>query len=105
MFTLGAVEGLRVSDLAERAGIAPSTVRCYERAGLLSPARRAENGYRVFEESALEELAFISRAMGIGMSLEDIADLLAAWPTGECQSLLDLDRPHLPRVHRQAAAG
>lgn len=86
-FTLDAVEGLRVSDLAERAGIAPSTVRFYERAGLLSPARRAENGYRVFEESALEELAFISRAKGIGMSLEDIAGLVAAWPTGECQSL------------------
>ncbi len=86
-FTLDAVEGLRVSDLAERAGIAPSTIRFYERAGLLSPARRAENGYRVFEESALEELAFISRAKGIGMSLEDIADLIAAWPTGECQSL------------------
>ena len=81
------MEGLRVSDLAERAGIAPSTVRFYERAGLLSPARRAENGYRVFEESALEELAFISRAKGIGMSLEDIANLVAAWPTGECQSL------------------
>ena len=86
-FTLDAVEGLRVSDLAERAGIAPSTVRFYERAGLLSPARRAENGYRVFEESALEEQAFISRAKGIGMSLEDIADLVAAWPTGERQSL------------------
>jgi hypothetical protein len=40
-FTLGAVDGLRVSELAERAGIAPSTVRFYERAGLLSPARRA----------------------------------------------------------------
>jgi DNA-binding transcriptional MerR regulator len=87
MFRLDAVEGLRVSELAERAGVAPSTVRFYERAGLLSPARRSENGYRVFDESALEELAFVSRAKGIGMSLEDIADLLAAWPTGECQSL------------------
>ncbi len=45
-FTLGAVDGLQVSELAERAGVAPSTVRFYERAGLLSPARRAANGYR-----------------------------------------------------------
>jgi DNA-binding transcriptional MerR regulator len=82
-----AVKGLRVSELADRAGVAPSTVRFYERAGLLSPARRAENGYRVFDESALDELAFVSRAKGIGMSLEDIADLVAAWPTGECRSL------------------
>lgn len=81
------MNGFRVSELAERAGVTPSTVRFYERAGLLSPARRAVNGYRVFDESALEELAFVSRAKGIGMSLEDIADLVAAWPTGECRSL------------------
>ncbi len=80
------MKGLRVSQLADRAGVAPSTVRFYERAGLLSPARRAENGYRVFDESALDELAFVSRAKGIGMSLEDIAGLVAAWPTGECRS-------------------
>jgi DNA-binding transcriptional MerR regulator len=40
---------------------------------------------RLFDEPALEEMAFVSRAKGIGMSLEDIADLLAAWPTGECR--------------------
>src|SRR5262249_62350790 len=82
MFTLGAVDGLRVSELAERAGVAPSTVRFYERAGLLSPPRRAANGYRVFDESALDELAFIGRAKGVGMSLEDIGRLLRAWPAG-----------------------
>ena len=107
MFTLGAVEGLRVSELAERAGVAPSTVRFYERAGLLSPARRAANGYRVFDESALGKLAFISRAKGIGMSLEDIADLLAAWPVGECRSLQARLRAFLAgrigEVHEQVA--
>jgi MerR family transcriptional regulator, copper efflux regulator len=87
MFTLGAVNGLRVAELAERTGVAPSTVRFYERAGLLSPARRGPNGYRQFDESAVDELLFVQRAKGIGMSLEDIADLVAAWPTGKCQSL------------------
>jgi MerR family copper efflux transcriptional regulator len=81
------MEGLRVGALAESAGLAPSTVRYYERVGLLSPARRAANGYRVFDESALEELAFIGRAKGIGMTLDDIAQLVAAWPNGECRSL------------------
>jgi MerR family transcriptional regulator, copper efflux regulator len=95
MFTLGGVNGLRVAELAARAGVAPSTVRFYERAGLLSPARRAANGYRVFDESALEELAFIQRAKGIGMSLEDIAELVAVWPSGSCQSLQARMRVHL----------
>ena len=107
MFTLGAVDGLRVSELAGRAGVAPSTVRFYERAGLLSPPRRAANGYRVFGESALDELAFISRAKGIGMSLEDIAGLLVAWPAGECRSLQARLRSFLAgrigQVHGQMA--
>ena len=66
MFTLGGMNGLRVAELAARAGVAASTVRFYERAGLLSPARRAQNGYRMFDESALEELAFIQRAKATG---------------------------------------
>src|SRR4029450_4128810 len=101
------VDGLRVSELAERAGAAPSTVRFYERAGLLSPARRAARGSRVFDESAPDELAFISRAKGIGMSLEDIADLVASWPAGECRSLHARLRAYLAgrisQVRQQAA--
>jgi MerR family transcriptional regulator, copper efflux regulator len=101
------VKGLRVSELAEQAGVPASTVRFYERSGLLSPARRARNGYRVFDESALDELVFVQRAKGIGMSLEDIADLVAAWPTGKCQSLQARLRAYLTRrigeVHGQQA--
>ena len=95
MFTLGAMNGLRVAELAARAGVAASTVRFYERAGLLSPARRAVNGYRMFDASALEELAFIQRAKAIGMSLEDVANLVAAWSGGSCQSLQAQMRVHL----------
>ena len=95
MSTLGGMNGLRVTELAARAGVAASTVRFYERAGLLSPARRAENGYRIFDESALKELAFIQRAKGIGMSLEDIAGLIAVWTSGSCQSLQARMRTHL----------
>jgi DNA-binding transcriptional MerR regulator len=87
--------------------VAPSTVRFYERAGLLSPPRRAANGYRLFDESALEEMAFIARAKRIGMSLEDISDLVAAWPVGECRSLQARLRVFLAgrigQVHEQVA--
>ena len=101
------MEGLRISELAGRAGLAASTVRFYERAGLLSPARRAANGYRVFDESALEELAFIRRAKGIGMSLDDIAGLITAWSAGECRPLQARLRGFLAgqlgQIHQQQA--
>jgi MerR family transcriptional regulator, copper efflux regulator len=108
MFTLDGMNGLRVAELADRAGVTASTVRFYERAGLLSPARRAENGYRIFDESALDELAFIQRAKAIGMSLEDVAGLVAVWPSGSCQSLQARMRVHLARqisAVRQQRAG
>lgn len=96
-----------VAELAERAGVAPSTVRFHERAGLISPARRAHNRYRMFNESALDEIMFVQRAKGIGMSLEDIAGLVAAWPTGKCQSMQARLRGYvadrISEVHKQQA--
>jgi MerR family transcriptional regulator, copper efflux regulator len=76
-----------VSELARRAGVTPSAVRFYERSGLLAPARRSANGYRVFDEAAVDQLMLVARAKRIGMSLEDISSLTAAWPGGECRSV------------------
>ena len=95
MFTLAGMTGLRVSEVAARAGVTTSAVRFYERAGLLSPARRTANGYRVFDESALDDLALISRAKGIGMSLDEIAELVSTWHGSECHDVHSLLREHL----------
>lgn len=96
-FTLVNMTGLRVSELAARAGVTASAVRFYERAGLLSSARRAANGYRVFDESALDDLALIGKAKDIGMSLGEIADLVSAWHSRECHDVHGLLREHLGR--------
>ena len=95
MFTLADMTGLRVSELAARAGVPPSTVRFYERAGLLPAARRAANGYRLFDDSAVDDLALIGRVKGAGMRLDDIADVVAAWHGGSCRVLQDQLRAHL----------
>lgn len=95
MFTLTGMAGLQVSELAARAGVPPSTVRFYERAGLLPAARRAANGYRLFDESALEDLALIGRAKSAGMSLEGAAGVVAAWNGGSCAALAGRLRAHL----------
>ena len=50
---------------------------------------------------------FVSRAKGIGMSLDDIAGLVASWPAGECRSLQARLRAYLAgrisQVRQQAA--
>jgi DNA-binding transcriptional MerR regulator len=66
-----------------------STLRYYERIGLVEPSGRADNGYRVYDEATLERLAFIGRAKRLGMSLDDVATLVEAWFAGECEPLQD----------------
>ncbi|HET6529859.1 MAG TPA: heavy metal-responsive transcriptional regulator [Actinoplanes sp.] len=76
--------GLRVGELATEAGVAPDTVRYYERAGLLPPPRRTASGYRAYEPAAVDRLLFIQGAQRLGLRLRDIRDLLAVRDTGVC---------------------
>jgi DNA-binding transcriptional MerR regulator len=80
---------LRIAEVADRAGITPATVRYYERIGVLPPAPRASNGYRRFDEHTVERLAFINRAKQLGCTLDEIADLSAAWDGGQCGPIQD----------------
>lgn len=76
--------GLRVGELAKTAGVAPDTVRYYERAGLLPPPARTAGGYRAYDANAVDRLKFIQGAQRLGLRLRDIADLLAVRDTGIC---------------------
>lgn len=99
-----------IGSLSKAAGVPVSTVRFYERRGLLSPDSRTRTRYRVYEQSSLDRLKFIKSARASGFTLSDIAALLDAMhedsaPCGEVRSLVHgrLDRvveqiEHLTRV-------
>ena len=64
---------MRIGILAERAGVSASSIRFYEARGLLPRPDRRLNGYRDYDERALEIILFINRASGLGFSLAEIA--------------------------------
>ena len=66
---------LDIGEVAERSGVAPSTLRYYEEIGLLQSARRFAGGRRVFDGDALRRLRFIGRLKRLGFSLEEISHL------------------------------
>lgn len=78
------VRGLRVAELARVVGVAPDTIRYYERAGLLPPPARTPAGYRAYDHTAVDRVRFIQGAQRLGLRLRDIADLLAIRDTGQC---------------------
>jgi DNA-binding transcriptional MerR regulator len=68
---------MRVGELAKRSGISASTLRYYEKLGLLRRASRNASGYREYTKEALDQLALIQRAKELGFSLREIRALLA----------------------------
>lgn len=69
----------RIGQVAAQAGVSVDTVRYYERQRLLPRAPRTQGGYRIFAREAVERIRFIKEAQEIGLSLDEIKELL----TGE----------------------
>ena len=81
--------GYQIKDVAAASGFSAATLRYYEEIGLLPEPRRTSGGYRVYDDRTLARLAFIARAKQLGCSLEQIADLIAAWEGGRCGPVQD----------------
>lgn len=69
---------LTIKQVASKSGLPPKTIRYYEEIGLVHPLR-SENGYRVFRDTDLHKLTFLSRARSLGFSIEDCRRLLALY--------------------------
>ncbi|MGH7318615.1 MAG: heavy metal-responsive transcriptional regulator [Candidatus Rokuibacteriota bacterium] len=86
------MEGLRIGKLASLCGVSRDTVRFYERERLLPAPRRSASGYRLYEDGDAARLRFVKRAQAIGLTLDDIRELLSlrqARTTGECRRVAD----------------
>lgn len=77
---------LRISEVAEQAGVATATVRYYERVGVLPVPVRGANGYRRYDERTVDLLAFIGRLKQLGCTLSEIRELVAIGD-GPCRRL------------------
>ena len=73
---------LTIGDLARRAGVTTSTVRYYERRGLMAADARVSGQRRYLAES-LRRLVFIGMLQDAGLSLDDIEGILGATSTTE----------------------
>ena len=66
---------LTIGEVARRAGVATSSIRYYERIGLLPKPDRA-GGQRRYDEEVLGKLGFIGVAQSAGFKLREIKELM-----------------------------
>lgn len=82
---------LTIGEVAERAAVAPSALRFYERQGLIS-ARRSEGGQRRYQREVLRRIAFVRAAQRVGLTLDEIRSALATLPEKRTPTAADWER-------------
>jgi MerR family transcriptional regulator, copper efflux regulator len=75
-----------IGEIARRAGVPTSTVRYYERQGLIEPDTR-QSGQRRYSVDRLRRLVFIGMLQDAGLSLADIRGILDATSVAEWKDI------------------
>jgi DNA-binding transcriptional MerR regulator len=94
---------MKIGELAERSGIPASTIRYYEKEGLLPKAQRGANGYRFYQDDALARLDLIQLGQTLGFSLDTIRSIAALHGTALKDALLGQLDARLAEIDRLRA--
>ncbi|MCW5316736.1 MerR family DNA-binding protein [Nostoc sp. KVJ3] len=94
---------LLIGQVTDISGIPIRTIRYYESLGLLKSSRRTEGGFRQFSLDVLTRLAFIKRAQNLGLSLEEIGNILQVYDQGQapCGEIKEKLEDKLLQIDRQ----
>ncbi len=75
---------VQIGDLSKVSGLSVKTIRYYEDLGLIRAVKRSRGGFRLFEKQpTVIRLQFIKQAQSLGMSLEEIGEILKVRDRGE----------------------
>ena len=67
---------MKIGELSKVSEVPASTIRFYEKQGLLPITRRNQNGYRVYDQEILERIQFIKLAQMLGFKLHELPTLM-----------------------------
>lgn len=89
---------MRIGELADLLGVTTKSIRFYESIGIMPDPARTPSGYRDYGEADQERLTFIKTAQRLGLSLDEIGEIIAFRDRGQqpCGYVADV-------LHRQVA--
>lgn len=91
---------LKIGEVSLCSGIGIEALRFYERSGLLGKPARTASGYRVYDRSVIDRLAFIKKAQTLGFSLDEIRRIIEESEAGEspCEEVREIVRRRLTEL-------
>ena len=95
---------MKVSDLAEKAGVSAKTVRFYEAEGVLPAPARRSNGYREYDEVDLCRLRMLVSLRQLGLALEESGRLASMCAEGRCDDMYGDLKARLAQRRAEVAA-
>lgn len=96
---------MQISALAGASGLSAKTIRYYEERGLLPAPPRTSGGYRDYPPATVRRLRFIRDAQGAGLSLADVAAILALRDSGQapCELAAAVIADRLAQIEQRLA--
>ncbi|AFY73578.1 putative transcriptional regulator [Synechococcus sp. PCC 7502] len=73
---------LQIGSVADRSNVPIKTIRYYEEIGLLKSSGRTEGKFRLFAPDVIKRIGFIKRLQKLGLSLQEIAEILQVYDQG-----------------------
>lgn len=94
-----------IRELSQQTGVSAKTIRYYESISLLPRPKRAVNNYRQYGPADSERLRFIASARSLGLSLDEISEILSTCDKGiaPCQRVLGSIARRLNEIDRRIA--
>lgn len=95
-----------VGEMAKKLGVSPSTLRYYDKEGILPFVERSEGGMRMFKDVDYEFLKIIGCLKSTGMQLKDIKSFIEMVQRGDdsIDERLELFRKQKDAVEKQLEA-
>lgn len=75
-FLLLEIASMNISEVAKKTGLTAKSIRLYEEKGLIRAPVRAENGYRNYGQSHVDDLLLIARCKRVGFTLDESKAML-----------------------------
>lgn len=94
---------MKIGELAKLTGCSVQTIRYYEKENLLASKRRSEGNFRLYDQSAVEQLMFIKHCRSLDFALSEVRQLieLNQSPGTHCDGVNKMIDHHIEQVEQR----